>query len=75
MPTYEHFADPVRIRRWKLHVDEKADLSTLLDELIGHAVALREALYSGTEATSVFQDRSLMLVAVINRLREIAELR
>ena len=74
MPTYERFADPVRIRRWELHVDEDAGLYTLFDEVTGHAVALRDALYSGTEATSVLQDRSLILVAVINRLRAILDL-
>jgi len=72
MASYPEFADPVRVRRWEVHVGDDADLTTLLHEATGHAVALRDALYSGVEPVSMTQDRSLMLVSEINRLRSVA---
>lgn len=64
---FSEFADQQRVLHWEDHVEPDG----LLDEAIGHAVALREALYEGNydEMTS---NRALILVAVLNRLREVS---
>jgi hypothetical protein len=72
MSSYPELADPVRVRRWEEHVADDADLAAILDEATGHSDALRDALYAGVEPVSVTQDRALLLMSVINRLRSVA---
>ena len=62
---YREFADPLRVRCWRDHVDD-ADLATTLHEAAGHAVAMRDAVAGGDGRVHP-GDQALILVDVLNR--------
>jgi hypothetical protein len=61
----------LRVRRWRTVVEPDADLSTLLHEATGHAVAMRDAVAQGDERIH-HGDRALYLVDVLNLTRKVA---
>jgi hypothetical protein len=70
---YPDHADEVRVRLWRDHVGPDPSPDTLVDEALGHAVALRDELaQKGQDPT-----RALHLVDVLNalqtRLRDAAD--
>jgi hypothetical protein len=60
------FRDEVRVRTWRDHLPAQADTSVLVDEALGHAVGLRDALAESRLPT----ERALHLMAVLNQVRE-----
>ena len=71
MADYSEFADPIRVRRWRNHVEDDADLPALLREATGHAVAMRDAIAGGDDRVHP-GDRALFRVEVLNRARAAA---
>lgn len=63
---FTEFRDEVRVRTWRDHLPAQADTSVLVDEALGHAVGLRDALAESRLPTG----RTFHLVAVLNQVRE-----
>jgi len=63
---FTEFLDEVRVRTWRDHLPARPGSTVLVDEALGHAVALRDTLAESRLPT----DRALHLVAVLNQLRE-----
>jgi hypothetical protein len=66
---FSEYAAEHRVLHWKEFVAADADTDALVDEAIGHAVGLRDTLYE-RNADADACTRALMLVAVLNRLRD-----
>lgn len=66
---FTEFADEHRVLHWDDFVPADADTDALIEEAIGHAVGLRDVLYE-RNADADACTRALMLVAVLNRLRD-----
>jgi hypothetical protein len=72
---FSEFGRIERITTWWEHVPDDADTESLLHELTGHAVGLRDHLYYEEKPEDIqtfideAQDRSLILVDVLNALR------
>lgn len=68
---FSEYADDDRVLFWQEHVSDDAGPGVLLDEALGHAVGLRETIAGICDCGSgIAVTRALMLVAVLNRLRE-----